>query len=86
MKNLVEANVVNKGKDVQFLLYLHTMLEILGEDAEGDTMYRLRNIIMNTDVSIRTKLNYKNASIEAMLTRVENNMKATKEEEENNNV
>lgn len=76
-KNILEANVVNKGNDVQFLLYVHTLLELLGEDVKNDTMYRLRNIISSTDISARTKLNYKNNLPEDMMDKVEQMMRAS---------
>lgn len=81
----IEANVVNKGSDVQFLLFLHTLLELHGELEGSDIMYRLRNIIMNTPTKQRNKLNYKNASLEQVMDLVEQKMKL-KSKEENDNV
>ncbi len=62
MSNLIEQNVVNKGNDVQFLLYLHEILKMSNIHEGSDTMYRLRNIILGTEITKRTKVNYKNAS------------------------
>ena len=78
MSNLIEQNVVNKGSDVQFLLYLHEMLRMNNIQEGSDTMYRLRNIILGTDISKRTKVNYKNASSVDMEKTLEQQMKDNK--------
>lgn len=72
MSHPFEANVVKKGTDRQFLVYLHGLLELLQEDVTNDTMFRLRNIIMNTDKEQRNKLSYKDSSYDDMLTMLEN--------------
>lgn len=66
MSNIIEQNVVNKGSDVQFLLYLHEMLKMSNIQEGSDSMYRLRNIILGTDINKRTKLDYKDASVVSM--------------------